>query len=89
MYTDLVGDLRHRQRLQVELAFLEKRALIPDDGGGDLEEGVVSLLNCVNNPLSGADVVVEEVFCFFVCFWVFGELCVVVVNFQIGQVRVG
>ncbi len=51
MYTDLVGNLRHRQRLQIELALLEKRSLVPDDGGGDFQEGVVSLLNCVNNPL--------------------------------------
>lgn len=88
MNSDLVGNLRHRQRLQIKLAFLEKRLLVPDDGGGDLEQGVVSLLNCVNNPLSGADIVLEKVFCLFVCFWVFGELSVVVANLQIWQVRV-
>ena len=65
MHADVLGNLRHRQWLQIKLALVEKFPLPIDNRAGNLEQRVFPLLYRVDYPLGRADVVLQELFCLF------------------------
>ena len=61
MHADDVGDLGHRERLQLGHAFRKKLALVLDDLAGDALDGPLALLDRVDDEFPGAQLLAQVV----------------------------
>ena len=90
MYTELVGDADHRQRLHELRALLEEFLLGLDDDADDAEERVAALFNGLNEPAGVADVVGDVFTGFAVDFlFVFGHAFVDFIDVEARGMFIG